>query len=142
MTKKFDTDLNQRLSDPEFKKEFGSELSKTEIAVTLTSARLATGTTQVDLAKKLGTSQSYIAKLERGDANPTIGMIGKVLASMDLRLKANTESIVRDTSPRIFNYQVGENYTWDFIWAYETCTRATNQTDPKQYGIVAVGGNR
>ena len=44
---------------------------------------------QEDLAKILGTSQSYIAKLEGGDANPTIGKIGRILARIGLRISTN-----------------------------------------------------
>ena len=41
--------------------------------------------TQSALAELAGTSQAYIAKLESGDANPTIGNIGRLFACMWLK---------------------------------------------------------
>jgi DNA-binding XRE family transcriptional regulator len=141
MNEGFTADLERRLSDSEFTKEFGAELAKTEVAVAITSSRLTSDTTQVDLANKLGTSQSYIAKLERGDANPTIGMIGKVLAVMGLRLKAHTEPIIRHVRPRVVNYEEGTTNTWDIIWSYGIDVYATSKTKTEQE-MVSVGGHR
>ena len=141
MSERFDTDLQQRLSDSEFTKEFGAELAKSEVAVALTRARLNHKITQVDLANKLGTNQSYIAKLECGDANPTIGMIGKVLAFMGLRLKVHTEPIVRDIKPRIITSQEGGNDWWSIIWSpYPIDVTATSETKNTE-AMVAIGGN-
>ena len=86
MISRFRVDLESQLQDREFAKGFGAEAAKTDFALTLAQARLSYGVTQTDLASRLGTTQSYIAKLERGDANPTIGTIGKILAVMGLRL--------------------------------------------------------
>jgi transcriptional regulator with XRE-family HTH domain len=140
MNKRFDTDLQRRLSDSEFAKEFGAELAKSEVAVALTRARLTCDVTQADLANKLGTSQSYIAKLERGDANPTIGMIGKVLAFMGLRLKVHTEPILRDITPRVVTSREGTNAMWwNVIWPSEIEVTATGKTETKEE-MVVVGG--
>lgn len=144
MNERFNTDLQRRLSDPEFTKEFGAELAKAEVAVALTGARLTCNVTQIDLANKLETNQSYIAKLERGDANPTIGMIGKVLAFMGLRLRMHTEPILRDITPRVVNYQEGTNDT-SFVCLYGINVTAACKTDTKEEELkeelVAVGGN-
>jgi transcriptional regulator with XRE-family HTH domain len=141
MDERFNADLQRRLSDSEFKKEFGAELAKSEIAVALTRARFTCDVTQVDLANKLGTNQSYIAKLERGDANPTIGMIGKVLAFMGLRLKVHTEPILRDIAPRVVTSREGTNDTWNLIWSsYGIDVTATSKTETREE-MVAVGGH-
>ncbi len=73
------------LEDVEYRKEFGSESAKLEIAAVLVRARGLANMTQSALAELAGTSQAYIAKLESGDANPTIGNIGRLLACMWLR---------------------------------------------------------
>ncbi|MGB5925295.1 MAG: helix-turn-helix transcriptional regulator [Dehalococcoidia bacterium] len=140
MNERFDSDLQRRLSDSEFAEEFGAELAKSEVAVALTRARLACNVTQVDLANRLGTNQSYIAKLERGDANPTIGMIGKVLAFMGLRLKVHTERILYDTAPRVITSGEGLNDLWNaIIWPSEVTVTATTKTETREESI-AVGG--
>ena len=73
------------LEDIEYRREFGSETAKLEAAAALADAREAAGMTQSALAKRANVSQAYIAKLERGDANPTIGHIGRLLACMGLK---------------------------------------------------------
>lgn len=88
MTKTFQADLEKRLEDGQFAEEYGSSIAKAEIAVTIAQARRSKGITQQELAEKLDKTQSYIAKLESGDANPTVGNIGKILAKMGLRLVA------------------------------------------------------
>ena len=73
------------LEDIEYRQAFGSETAKLEVAAALVDAREAAGITQTALAERAGVSQAYIAKLERGDANPTIGHIGRLLACMGLK---------------------------------------------------------
>jgi transcriptional regulator with XRE-family HTH domain len=142
MNKRFNTDLQRRLADSEFAEGFGAELAKSEIAVALTRARLTCDVTQVDLANKLGTNQSYIAKLERGDANPTIGVIGKVLALMGLRLKVHAEPILHDITPHVVTSREGRNDWWNVIWSpYGIDVTATSKTETREE-MVAVGGYR
>lgn len=90
MNRTFKEDLERELQDVEFAREFGAAAAKTDFALTLAKARRSCQVTQADLANLLGTSQSYIAKLEQGDANPTIGRIGELLAVLRLRLSTNT----------------------------------------------------
>ena len=70
------------LKDIEYRKEFGSESAKLEMAAALVRAREAMNMTQSELAGLAGTSQAYIARLEKGDANPTIGNVGRLFACM------------------------------------------------------------
>ena len=73
------------LQDIEYRKEFGSESAKLEMAAAFVRAREVMNMTQSELADRVGTSQAYISRLERGDANPTIGNIGRLFACMWLR---------------------------------------------------------
>ena len=73
------------LQDIDYRKEFGSESAKLDMAAALVNAREMMNMTQSALAKLAGTSQAYIARLERGDANPTIGNIGRLFACMWLK---------------------------------------------------------
>ncbi|MBM2826620.1 MAG: transcriptional regulator [Dehalococcoidia bacterium] len=82
----FYDDLRKRLEDIEFKGEFGTELAKADLGIALAEARHAAGLTQAALAELVGVRQSYIAKLEGGEANPTIGTLGKILAILGKRL--------------------------------------------------------
>ena len=73
------------LQDIDYRKEFGAESAKLEVAAALVHAREMLQMTQSALAEVAGTSQAYIAKLERGDANPTVGNIGRLFACMWLK---------------------------------------------------------
>ena len=83
-------DLLERLNDPEYAKLYGEENAKVDFAITLTKARKSLNVTQRSLAEKLGISQPYVAKLEGGEANPTLGTIGRLLAAINLRLVTST----------------------------------------------------
>ena len=73
------------LNDIEYREEYASETVKLEMAAAFLNGRKAMDLTQSKLAKRAGKSQAYIAKLEGGDANPTIGNIGRLFGSMWLK---------------------------------------------------------
>lgn len=52
----------------------------------LIEARLKKGLTQKELAKKTGTKQSAIARLESGNINPSIDFLEKVTQALNSRL--------------------------------------------------------
>jgi len=83
-------DSLRRLENPEYAQLYGEECAKTDFAITLTKARRSLNLTQKELAAKLEISQPYIAKLEGGEANPTLSRIGRLLAIMNLRLVTRT----------------------------------------------------
>jgi predicted transcriptional regulator len=85
----------ERLEDYEIRAEYGSETLKYDIAAVLVAARKMKNLTQTALANIAGVSQAYIAKLESGEANPTIGRIGAILASIWLKAEINLVPLVR-----------------------------------------------
>ena len=102
MTRTFKDDLERNLRDPEFAKRFGAARAKSNFAITLAEARRQLNLTQQQLAAKLGVSQSYVAKLEGGEANPTLERIGSLLAILGLSLTTDTTTLspYPDTLPR------------------------------------------
>lgn len=86
MAREFRTDLELKLQNPEFARAFGAAQAKSQAALALARARRSAGISQKVLAEKSGHSQPYIAKLERGDANPTLATVGALLAIMGQRL--------------------------------------------------------
>jgi len=92
-------DIMEEVRDLEFAKEYGEELAKINVAVTMAKARTEKGLTQEQLAERAGTSQPYIAKLESGYANPSIGAVAKILAVMGFRLVPGKDSLVPETKP-------------------------------------------
>ncbi|GEM_PF-197299 len=87
-------DIAEDLKDPEYAKLFGAEDAKSEFAIALCRARDRAGVTQKELADRLGVSQAYIAKLSAGDANPTLGAVGRMLAALGFSLKMDVEPLL------------------------------------------------
>lgn len=52
----------------------------------LIEARIKKGLTQKELAKKIGTKQSAIARLESGTINPSIGFLEKITLALNSKL--------------------------------------------------------
>lgn len=65
------------------------------------SARLRSGLSQRRLAKRAGTSQAAISRIERGLEEPTLERLEQILAGLGWRLEATLEPIeVHDEEPR------------------------------------------
>ena len=58
-----------------------------EITAALIKRRLEKGLTQQELAKRVGTKQSAIARLESGMYNPSLDFLKKVINALDARLR-------------------------------------------------------
>ncbi len=59
------------LANPKVKAEYDALAPEFEIAAELVKARLRAGLSQADLAERMGTSQSTIARLESGQTLPS-----------------------------------------------------------------------
>lgn len=62
----YDEMLKEELEDPEFKKEYAALEEEFEVARQIIDLRLKNGLTQKELARRVKTSQSCIARLESG----------------------------------------------------------------------------
>ena len=90
--------MNDMPQDIEYRRAYGSATIKYDLALTLEGARREAGLSQQQIAKLCGVSQPYIARLERGEANPTIGNIGGLLAvAYGLRLQFRLEPLITPT---------------------------------------------
>lgn len=56
------------------------------VVESLIEKRLAKGFTQAQLARRIGTRQSAIARLESGTYNPTLSFLRKVTGALDAQL--------------------------------------------------------
>lgn len=82
---KFDTleeVMAEALKDPEFKKEYDRQQPEFEIINKIIEARIKKKLTQKEIATRMGTKQSALARLESGHANPTIGFIQKLATAL------------------------------------------------------------
>jgi DNA-binding XRE family transcriptional regulator len=71
--------LEQKLKDPEFRKEWEAQNEEFEVAKEVIRLRIKAGLTQKELAEKAHTSQPAIARLESGNyRNVSLSFLRKV----------------------------------------------------------------
>jgi len=85
----FDEYLKQELKDPEFKRLFDEHSRQLKIAYAINHIRRQNNIPQAEMAKKLATSQSNIARLESGQQNFTIQMLDKIAKALDKKLEVS-----------------------------------------------------
>ena len=74
------------LQDKTVKKEY-DKLTPRYMAISeLISARIKKGITQRELAQKIGTKQSAIARFEAGNVNPSLGFLEKMAKVMGYKI--------------------------------------------------------
>ncbi len=83
----FESLKKELLKDKEVAKEYKRLAPKYELMAQLIEARLKKGLSQKQLAEKVGTKQSAIARLEGGRANPTLSFLEKVTQALDSNLR-------------------------------------------------------
>lgn len=63
---------------PDFILDLAEEAARQEVALKLVKLRLERGLSQAQMAEKLGLRQANLSRLESGQANPTVGMLGRI----------------------------------------------------------------
>ncbi|MEK7168893.1 MAG: helix-turn-helix transcriptional regulator [Patescibacteria group bacterium] len=74
------------LKSKEVYKEYKKLEPKYRLISQLIAARKKENVTQKQLAKKIGTKQSAIARLENGNANPTLSFLEKISYALNTKL--------------------------------------------------------
>ncbi|OGM31391.1 transcriptional regulator [Candidatus Woesebacteria bacterium RIFCSPHIGHO2_01_FULL_44_10] len=74
------------MKNPEFVREYKKLEPKYKLISQLIGARLKKGLTQKELAQKIGTKQSAIARIEAGNVNPTVSFLEKVAQALGQKL--------------------------------------------------------
>lgn len=74
------------LKNKQVAQEYKRLESRYQLISQLIEARTREGLTQEELAKRIGTKQSAIARLESGSANPTIAFLEKISQAIGSRL--------------------------------------------------------
>ena len=77
------------LKDPEVRILYEEERAKTKIALAMKAARRNAGLTQNELAKKMGTTQSVIARLESGEDRriPSLPFLARIATACNAALE-------------------------------------------------------
>ena len=82
----FNEHLEELLRNPAFKKEWEASEPEYRLACALIEERLKKKMSQRDLAKKLRTSQAVISRIESGNSNPSLDLLKRIAAALDLKL--------------------------------------------------------
>lgn len=79
--------LNEQLQNPEFKKEWDDIQPEMDVIRAMVEARISQNITQKELAERTGINQADISKLENGTRNPSLKLLKRLAAGMDMELK-------------------------------------------------------
>lgn len=82
----FNVFLNKQLKDPKFKAEWDRQQPEFAMIQAMIDVRRKKDLSQKQLAKKLGTTQSAISRLEKGNISPTVNFLQKLAEALDSRL--------------------------------------------------------
>jgi transcriptional regulator with XRE-family HTH domain len=81
-------DLHEKwLEETEYREEYERLAPEFELARALIAARGGAGLTQAQLAERMGTTQSAIARLESGRTQPTTATLQRLARATGTRLK-------------------------------------------------------
>jgi len=82
------SELHQRWSrDADYKNAYDALGEEFDLARTLSEARTAAGLSQAQLARRMKTSQSYIARLEGGTVRPSTDVLERFAHATRTRLR-------------------------------------------------------
>lgn len=90
--------LANKMKDVDFSIRYEQECAINDIARLIRAARLKLGLTQMELAKRAGTTQSVVARLESGAdrRTPSLDLLGRLAHALRSRLRVQFQMIDLD----------------------------------------------
>jgi transcriptional regulator with XRE-family HTH domain len=87
-------DLHKKwMKDPEYRKEYDALEEEFALAAAVAKARSRAGLSQAQLAKRMKTTQSTIARLESGRGQPSTRTLGRFAKATGHKLKISFEPV-------------------------------------------------
>lgn len=87
-------DLKKRLmEDPQFREEYAQADQEYALVAQLIRARMAAKLTQAEVAQRLGTTQSAIARLEGGRVSPSLATLRRYAEATGARLTIDLQRV-------------------------------------------------
>src|SRR5690606_17791421 len=93
MTIKFDSLHKKWMKEPGYRKEYEALEEEFALIATLAKARERAGLSQAQLAKRMKTTQSTIARLESGRAKPSTRTLARFAKATGHKLKIRLEPV-------------------------------------------------
>ncbi|MBI2326715.1 helix-turn-helix transcriptional regulator [Candidatus Curtissbacteria bacterium] len=75
------------MKDPEYRREYERLAPEFEIARQIIDARVKRKITQEELAKRMGTGQAVISRLETANAKPSLSLIQRLADALNLKVE-------------------------------------------------------
>lgn len=97
MKMKFIT-YEELINDPRWIKSITKRNLPREIAQILVGARITQGYTQGQLAKKIGTTQSGVARAENGTSLPSLSLLARIARAYKTHIRISFESMPEERS--------------------------------------------
>ena len=97
---KFDTLHKKWMKDPAYRREYDALEEEFALVAAVAKARLRAGLSQTQLAKRMKTTQSAIARLESGRAKPSTRTLARFAAATGHRLKISFEPVEKGKKRR------------------------------------------
>lgn len=88
------------MKEPGFREGYDALEEEYSVASMLIAARTRAKLTQAELAERMGTSQSTVARLESGAAKPSLSTLRRLAQATGMRLKISLEPKVRSKKER------------------------------------------
>lgn len=94
-------DLHKRfMKDPEYRREYDALEEEFALILEVAKARKRAGLSQTELARRMKTTQSTIARLESGRGLPSTRTLGRFAKATGHRLKISFEPVKKGRSRR------------------------------------------
>jgi len=90
---------NKALSDAKVKAEYDALEPEFELINTLLQMRKSAGLTQDQVAKRMGTKEANICRLEKGNSNPTLKTLINYAKACNCELHFNYKSLPHSLYP-------------------------------------------
>lgn len=88
------------MKDPEYRKEYDALEEEFALIEAVAKARLRSGLTQAQLAKRMKTTQSTVARLESGRGKPSTRTLARFAKATGHRLKISFEPVKKPEAGR------------------------------------------
>jgi transcriptional regulator with XRE-family HTH domain len=81
------------IKDPRYRAEYDALEPEFQLARALVAARARAGLTQTELARRMKTSQSYVARIESGKVRPSTAALERFARATGSRLRISFEPV-------------------------------------------------
>jgi len=109
----------QLLKDKKFREEYFKVDLMFEVSEMLIEARIKKGITQEELAKKIGTKQPSIARVENGNVMPSLSFLEKIAKALDTYLVPPRFAFLEPRHPLLIDETRTETNSFKMIYEGE-----------------------